>query len=53
MFRGRLNIAIIGCGGITFQNHLPGFALCPDVNIVAVCDTDEACMNRARAQSAL
>jgi len=51
MFRGRLNIAIIGCGGITFQNHLPGFALCPDVNIVAVCDTDEACMNRARAQS--
>jgi predicted dehydrogenase len=39
---GPLNIAIIGCGGITIQNHLPGFALCPGVKVVAVCDTDEA-----------
>jgi predicted dehydrogenase len=51
MSRDPLNIAIIGCGGITFQNHLPGFALCPDVNIVAVCDTDEANLRRAGVQS--
>ena len=25
-----LGIAIIGCGGITLQNHLPGLALCAD-----------------------
>jgi predicted dehydrogenase len=51
MSRSPLNIAIIGCGGITLQNHLPGFALCPDVKIIAVCDTDEANLSRARAQS--
>jgi predicted dehydrogenase len=51
MSRGQLNIAIIGCGGITFQNHLPGFALCPGARILAVCDKDEAVLNRAREQS--
>lgn len=47
----KLRIAIIGCGGITLQNHLPGFALCPDVEITALCDTDEACLERARQQT--
>jgi predicted dehydrogenase len=51
MSRGPLNIAIIGCGGITIQNHLPGFAICPGVKVVAVCDTDEAKLSQARAQS--
>jgi predicted dehydrogenase len=46
-----LNIAIIGCGGITLQNHLPGFALCPGVKILAVCDSDEARLSRARSES--
>ena len=30
-----LGIGIIGCGGITLQNHLPGLALCPDVRVAA------------------
>jgi predicted dehydrogenase len=46
-----LNIAIIGCGGITLQNHLPGLALCPDVKVVALCDADAATLERARQQT--
>ena len=51
MPQGTLNIAIIGCGGITIQNHLPGLALCPGVKVLAVCDSDEANLSRARAES--
>jgi predicted dehydrogenase len=51
MSRGPLNLAIVGCGAITLQNHLPGFALCPDVKVAAVCDTDEISLDRARAQT--
>ncbi|HET9220008.1 MAG TPA: Gfo/Idh/MocA family oxidoreductase [Terriglobia bacterium] len=46
-----INVAVIGCGGITFQNHIPGLALCPNVRIAAVCDTDGAAVERARAQT--
>lgn len=46
-----LNIAIIGCGGITLQNHLPGLALCPDVKLVALCDSDAATLDCARQQT--
>jgi predicted dehydrogenase len=46
-----IGVAIIGCGGITLQNHLPGLALCPDVKVVALCDTDAACLERARQQT--
>ena len=46
-----LNFAIIGCGGITLQNHLPGLALCPDVQVVALCDADPAILERARQQT--
>ena len=43
-----LGIGIIGCGGITLQNHLPGLALCPDVRVAALCDSDAATLERAR-----
>ncbi len=46
-----LGIAIVGCGGITLQNHLPGLALCPDVKVSALCDTDPATLERARQQT--
>lgn len=46
-----LNLALVGCGGIALQNHLPGFALCPDVKIVALCDADAAVLERARQQT--
>ena len=46
-----LNVAIIGCGGVTLQNHLPGLALCPDVKVVALCDADPATLEQARKQT--
>ena len=42
-----LGIAIIGCGGITLQNHLPGLALCAETKVVALCDTNAATLERA------
>lgn len=48
-----LNIAIIGCGGITLQNHLPGLALCPEVKVIALCDADTAALERARQQTGI
>lgn len=48
---GTLHFAIVGCGGITLQNHLPGLALCPDVKVRAVCDADPATLERARRQT--
>lgn len=49
----KLGIALIGCGGISLQNHLPGLAMCPDVAVVALCDTDGATLARAKAQTGL
>ena len=42
-----IKVALIGCGGITLQNHLPGLALCPNVKVVALCDTDATTLERA------
>ncbi len=46
-----LHFAIIGCGGITLQNHLPGLALCADVRVQAVCDADPGTLERARQET--
>src|ERR1700704_3921932 len=46
-----IGVAIIGCGGITLQNHLPGLALCPDVKVIALCDTNPASLDAAREQT--
>jgi len=48
-----IGVAIIGCGGITLQNHLPGLALCPDTRVVALCDSDAATLERARHQTGI
>jgi predicted dehydrogenase len=45
-----IGVAIIGCGGITLQNHVPGLAICADTRIVALCDTDTACLQKASQQ---
>ncbi len=42
-----IGVAIIGCGGITLQNHLPGLALCADTRVVALCDTNAATLEKA------
>ncbi|MDB6156019.1 MAG: Oxidoreductase domain protein, partial [Chthoniobacteraceae bacterium] len=44
----KLGIAIVGCGGITLQNHLPGFALCHETSVVALCDNNPAILEQAR-----
>ena len=46
-----LNLAIVGTGGITLQNHLPGLALCPDVRVHALCDANAATLEAARQQT--
>ncbi len=46
-----LNLALIGCGGITLQNHLPGLALCPGVRVHAVCDANPATLELARQRT--
>ena len=46
-----LGVAIIGCGGISLQNHLPGLALCPDVKVTALCDNNPANLETARTQT--
>src|SRR3954467_12089775 len=42
-----IGVAIIGSGGIALQNHLPGFALCPDTKVVALCDSNPATLEKA------
>jgi predicted dehydrogenase len=45
----RIGVAIIGSGGIALANHLPGLALCPEAEVVAVCDNDPATLEKAKA----
>jgi predicted dehydrogenase len=46
-----LNLALIGCGAIALQNHLPGLALCPEARLLALCDADPLALERARRQT--
>src|SRR5262245_49603959 len=48
-----IGVAIVGCGGITLQNHLPGLALCPNTRVVALCDSDPATLQRASQQTGI
>jgi predicted dehydrogenase len=47
MSQSTLRFAIVGCGGITLQNHLPGLALCADTKVTALCDTNPATLEKA------
>jgi len=42
-----IGVAIVGCGGISLQNHLPGLALCANTRVVALCDTNPATLEKA------
>jgi predicted dehydrogenase len=48
-----IGIAMIGCGGIALQNHLPGFALLKDAKVVALCDANPAVLERAKQQTGI
>ena len=47
----QIGVAIVGCGGVTLQNHLPGIAMCPDAKVVALCDSDPACLERSARET--
>jgi predicted dehydrogenase len=44
-----IRIALIGTGGISLANHVPGIALCRDARVVALCDVDRGALDRASA----
>src|SRR5688500_3508512 len=48
-----IGVAIVGCGGITLQNHLPELALCPSPTAVALCDPAPATLERAAQQTGI
>ncbi len=48
-----IGIGIIGAGGIALANHIPGFALCPDTKVVALCDASKEALEKAKAQTGI
>jgi predicted dehydrogenase len=48
-----IGVAIIGTGQIALANHMPGFALCPDTKVVALCDTKPAVLEAASRQTGI
>jgi len=48
-----LGIALIGCGGIVLANHIPGVQSTKTAKIVALCDSSEAALQRASAQTGI
>ncbi len=46
-----VRIGVIGCGGISRQNHFPGIALCPNAKLVALCDSDPVSLERAKRET--
>jgi predicted dehydrogenase len=50
----KIGVAMIGCGGIALQNHLPGFALLSDrAQVVALCDTNPQVLERAKRETGI
>jgi predicted dehydrogenase len=43
----RVTLAMIGCGDVAIQRHLPTIAANPDVHLAACCDTDPVRAERA------
>ena len=44
-----VKIAIVGAGGVSDYHHVPGLKLDPRARLVAVCDSDEALLQRRKA----
>src|SRR5947209_13926779 len=43
----KIGVALIGSGGIALANHVPGIALCPEARLVALCDSNQATLEKA------
>lgn len=52
-FMDKINVGIIGCGGITFQNHIPGLKSHPDAEVYALCDSSAEVLEHARAKTGI
>ena len=48
-----IGIGIVGSGGIALANHIPGFALCPDTKVVALCDASREALEKAKAATGI
>ncbi|HXE51731.1 MAG TPA: Gfo/Idh/MocA family oxidoreductase [Tepidisphaeraceae bacterium] len=48
-----IGVAVIGSGQISLANHLPGFALCPDTKVVALCDSNPQVLEAAGKQTGI
>src|SRR3954469_988688 len=48
-----IGVAMIGCGGIALQNHLPGCALDKRAKLVALCDSNPAVLDKAKQTTGL
>jgi predicted dehydrogenase len=48
-----IGVGIIGSGQIALANHLPGFAICPDTKVAALCDSNPAVLQKAGAQTGI
>jgi predicted dehydrogenase len=48
-----VGVGIIGSGQIVLANHIPGFALCPDTKVMALCDSNPATLERAMQQTGI
>lgn len=44
---------MIGTGKIALANHLPGFALCPETKVVALCDSNKEVLENASRQTGI
>ena len=44
-----VNLAVIGAGLVSDYHHVPGLLLDPRARVAAVCDTDEALLEKRRA----
>jgi predicted dehydrogenase len=49
----KVRIGIIGSGGIALANHLPGFALCPEAQVVALCDSNPEVLAKASRETGI
>ena len=48
-----IGVAMIGTGKIALANHLPGFALCRETQVVALCDSNKEVLENASRQSGI
>jgi predicted dehydrogenase len=49
----KIRIGIVGSGAIVLANHLPGFALCPEAQVVALCDSNPDVLAKASRQTGI